>query len=142
MLPRGTGRVLNNEEVTVAIAVPGSVPSSVLYASPEELGTHLQQAVNTAPATQAIEGATALLRAAAGFTVDPNPVPVDIRTWTLELAAMTYENPAGRDSEEVGDVVSSWSIRRRREILDEAARRYNPTAGPMFSFPAAPAWPA
>lgn len=112
------------------------------FATATQLATHLQQNVDTATATQALDGASGLLRSAAGITVDPSPVPLDLRTWTLELAGLIYENPTGREREEVGDIATSWLSVRRRQILAEAARVYGVAPGPVFSFPDAPYWPA
>lgn len=112
------------------------------FATPAELASHLHTAVDTASAQQALDGASALLRPKirATFPTDPSPVPLDLRTWTLELAAMTYENPSGREMEQAGDAITRW--RSRREILDEASSEYGTSSAPLGAFPDPAPWPA
>lgn len=114
------------------------------FATPAELALHLRISLDLDSMQQALDGATGLLRTAAGLTADPVPLPVNLRTWTLELAAMTYDNPTGRVSEEAGEVRAGWPSRRRAEILAEAARTYGAGSAstPQFSFPDAQPWPA
>ena len=112
------------------------------FATPDQLRLHLQADVDEWSAEQALDGASALLRSAARLTVDPDPVPLDLRTWALELAAMIYENPSGLASEGEGDLTPTWDRGRRKEILDAAARAYGPARGPSFGFPAASSWPS
>lgn len=112
------------------------------FATIDQLGLHLQAELDELSAEQALDGASALLRSAAGLTVDPDPVPLDLRTWALELAAMIYENPSGLASEGEGDFTPTWDRGRRKEILDAAAKTYGAAPGPSFDFPAASSWPS
>ena len=112
------------------------------FATTDQLSLHLQAELDEFSAEQALEGASALLRSAARLTVDPDPVPLDLRTWTLELAALIYENPSGLASEGEGDLTPTWDRARRKEILDAAREAYGPKREPEFEFPAASCWPA
>lgn len=83
--------------------------------------------------------------------LDPWPVyqvdviPEDLRAWDLELSALTYvNNPKSMTQRQVGYVISQWAPdeqARRTQILDAARARYNTTALPRGSFPAANPWP-
>lgn len=114
------------------------------FATTDHLATHLHSSVDTASAQQALDSATGLLRNAArpALDTDPDPIPAELRAWTLDLAALIYENPGMRETEEAGDVVTGWSYRRRAEILAEATRAYRSDASSVASFPPAFAWPA
>ncbi len=138
----GGATVTDDDDELLLVAASGSVAEPSSFATPAQLAAHLHLSVDMVSAQQALDGASALLRTAAGLTADPVPVPLDLRTWTLELAALIYENPALRESETAGDVTSSWGWRRRQDILADAALAYRAAPGPTFSFPALTPWPA
>ncbi len=110
--------------------------------SPTDLRVHLKVQISDEEALSAIRVASGLLLSATRLSEWPDPVPDDLWAWGVELASLVYDNPTGRQSEEAGDVTSSWPVRRRSEILSAAAAVYSVSAGPSFSFPDASPWPA
>lgn len=114
---------------------------------PQELADYLQKPLtDLGPASvlAARRIAGGWLLAATGLTAFPDPVPDDLWTWAIELAAIALDNPTGRASEASGGVSTGFG-RRRAEILTAAAARYPPASGtaaaPQFSFPPPPPWP-
>lgn len=122
----------------MALAVPDQSPLLV----PNDLRTHLRIQIPEAEALSAIRVASGQLRRATKLDVWPAPVPDDLWGWALELASLAYDNPTGRQSEEAGDTMASWPVRRRAEILAAAASAYSARVGPLFSFPPADPWPS
>jgi hypothetical protein len=114
-----------------------------------ELGNFLHQPVNVAPAMVAIRMADAWLSSVcSGMPPWPDPVPEDLWSWALELAAMAYSNPTGMTSRTTDEDSRTWDMARRREILNAAAQRYgdgsgsaNSSGAPQGSFPVALDWP-
>jgi hypothetical protein len=108
------------------------------------LANKLQAEVDTGSAIEARRIAQAWLGTATQLTVWPSPIPEDLRTWALELAALVYDNPSWLEQEQVGDVVSRWALNRRAEILTEARRTYATgaaTGSGLGSFPDPDPWP-
>ena len=80
------------------------------------------------------------LRAATQRTDDwPTPTPDDLFGWSLELAALAYNNPESLLNDTTGSSASAWDRTRRAEILAAARAAYGTAAGgaggPIGSFP-------
>jgi hypothetical protein len=112
---------------------------AVLF-QPIELASLLQRTVQPGGVEAAEEVAAGWLRAATGLTALPDPVPDDLHTWGLELAALVYNSFTP-----TGGVVSPVDPAARDRILAAAGRAYGPggagTGGPRGCFPATEAWP-
>lgn len=61
-----------------------------------------------------------LLLDAAGLTVWPDPVPAQVFSWALELAAISHENPAGAAVDGTDRINLQWNETRRTAILARA----------------------
>lgn len=113
---------------------------------PADLGYLLQEDIGPGTGRVAIRVAEGWLRGATGLADWPAPVPADLWSWALELAALAYSNPASMSTETLGDYTAGWSgwaLARRREILADARGAYAVGAAetPMSAFPAAQPWP-
>ena len=70
------------------------------------------------------------------LTAWPNPIPDDLWTWAIELAAIAFRNPTAATSESQDDYsISHGDAARRREILAAARAAYGTASSPLFSFP-------
>jgi hypothetical protein len=79
------------------------------------------------------------LKSATHLTEWPDPIPDELWTWSLELAAIAYRNPDGVLSEGIDDYNSTLDRARRAQILADARAVYGGASGPQYSFPA-PDW--
>ena len=108
-----------------------------------DLSQWLQITVTDSTAAVAIRVAEGWLRSVVRSLPEwppPEPVPEDLWSWTLELAAIAYTNPQGQRSRTVGNDATEWGLDRRAEILAAAANRYG-IASPVGSFPPpGPSW--
>lgn len=100
-----------------------------------DLASYLQQDLDEETAVRARRVASGWLRSATALTAWPDPVPDDLWTWALELAAMAYSNPEMLSSETAGGTVSTTDRSRRQAILDAARQAYGVGRGPLYSFP-------
>ncbi len=112
--------------------------------SAEDLELFLQRNVKLDTAEVAIRVAEGWLRSATRIAGDwPYPVPEDLFSWCIELAALAYDNPTGLSDLTVGPVARTWAVTRRAEILTAAAGRYGSSAaGPSGSFPPPTPYPS
>lgn len=107
---------------------------------PIELASLLQRQVQSGGAYAAEEVAAGWLRSATGLPTFPDPLPDDLHSWGLELAALVYNSftPTDGSTSPVDPVA-------RDRILRAAGRAYGPggagSGGPLGSFPAACAYP-
>jgi len=75
---------------------------------------------------------------ATGLTTWPSPVPDDLWSWAIELAAIAFRNPTSASSESQDDYsISHGDAARRREILAAARAAYSNAGSPQYSFPEA-----
>lgn len=83
------------------------------------------------------------LRPALQATDRPNPVPAELFSSALELAAIAHENPAGLSSKQFGDVAEQYSAEARDRILARVATDagVRPASAPRGRFPAAQRYP-
>lgn len=101
---------------------------------PVELAALLQRRVEGGGVYAAEQVAAGWLRAATGLPAIPDPVPEDLHTWGLELAALVYNSftPTGGETSPIDPA-------RRDAILRAAGRAYGPAGagagGPLYSFP-------
>jgi hypothetical protein len=93
---------------------------------PQDLASYLQQDLDTSTLERCRRVASGWLQAATGLLAWPSPVPDDLWTWAVELAAIAYDNPTGLQTDQVGGKMSTWTVTRRQEILSAAAKRYGP----------------
>lgn len=108
---------------------------------PGQLATYLQMPVRADSEDMAIRVAEGWLRGACTALASwPTPVPDDLWSWAIELAAMVYTNPEGLATRTVNEDTHMWIISRRAEILKAAGSRYG-GAQPQGSFPLALDWP-
>lgn len=119
---------------------------------PDELGSWMGRTLDDARATESIRIAEGWLLAET--RLDPWPegwptagatVPEDLRSWCMELAALSYvNNPKSVTSRQTGAVITQWSLddqAKRMQILAAARTRYNKIGRPQGSFPVANEWP-
>lgn len=110
-----------------------------------DLSRFLQRGLDVDSAVVAVRVAEGWLRSATRLTAWPDPVPEDLWSWALELAAMAYDNPTGVGSRTTGGEADAGLLDRRADILRSAALRYGSGVdggvGPVFSFPAPVPWP-
>lgn len=103
----------------------------------DDLRKTMQLAVtqfNVDAATVARRRASGWLMFPTGLSTWPDPVPDDLWTWGIELAAIAYRNPVGVTSESIDDHQVSFDRQRRAEILEAASRSYG-AGQPQYSFP-------
>lgn len=107
-----------------------------------DLNDYLRQDVNV-DAWQVVERVVhGWLKGATGLTQWPDPLPDDVFSWALELAAIAYENPVPTlSTESVGGVTQQWQRARKAEILAAAAAAYGTRGRASGSFPDLVAWP-
>lgn len=102
----------------------------------DEFASYIQQDVDTSTATVVRRVASGWLMSATGLSDWPSPVPDDLWTWALELAAIAYRSPAGDvTSEAIDDYVVMSDRARRKEILAAARTRYGGATTPQYEFP-------
>lgn len=102
----------------------------------DEFASYIQQDVDTSTATVVRRVASGWLMSATGLTTWPSPTPDDLWTWALELAAISYRNPAGDVTSEAVDDYTVMSDRaRRKEILEAARTGYGGATTPQYAFP-------
>jgi hypothetical protein len=115
-----------------------------------ELTKFLHHSVNADAELTAIRMAEAWLSSVcAGMPPWPAPVPEDLWAWALELTSIAYSNPTSMMARTTDEDTRTWSLSRRKEILDAAAKRYGDGsgttdgAGPLGvgNFPIALSWP-
>jgi len=122
---------------------------------PADLENYLQQGTLTsASVLVARRVVSGWLKSATQLTDWPDPVPDDLFGWSLELAALVYNNPEGLAVDTTGATSATWERGRRDSILDQARAAYadpgsGASGGPVYSFPepdwkwtsTAPTWP-
>lgn len=83
------------------------------------------------------------LKPALGADTRPQPVPAEVFSWAIELAAIAHENPAGLSSRQLGTSQQSFSLERREQILREveAGTATITSRVPRGKFPPARAYP-
>lgn len=108
-----------------------------------DLSNWLGKAV-TEPRAEIVESVVwGWLKPALGASERPNPVPDEVFSWAIELAAIAHENPAGLSARSLGPFSEQFSSERRDEILESVAAA-NPAAdalSPRGSFPTALPYP-
>lgn len=117
--------------------------------TPQELADHLGYDVTQARATSAERVTWGWLKAATGLAVRPDPVPAEVFSWAVELAAIAYENPAAHaDDGDGGGITTAYDRQRRAAILADAAAwaaaragSSSPTGPQGAGFGSARAWP-
>lgn len=108
-----------------------------------ELSTYLGYDVSGEAADIAERVAAGWLTAA-GVDTTVFPIPHEVFSWAVELAAIAHENPGGLSESSTGD---RWNLARRGEILAAAAEHAATVAGrvtglqPRGSFPDPSPWP-
>lgn len=104
--------------------------------SAEDLELYLQRKVRPGTGDIAIRVAEGWLRSATRLDPWPFPVPEDLFSWCIELAAIAHSRPDAVAEVEVGPTSRVWELPRRAEILAAAAARYGAAGrGPRFAFP-------
>lgn len=109
-----------------------------------DLAATLQVDLDTSSAAEARRKAQADLVSATRLTVWPTPIPEDLRSWGLQLAALYYDNPSMLEMEQNGATMTRWQLSRRDDILKLARSRYSGLlAGdiPIGAFPLPDPWP-
>lgn len=111
---------------------------------PDEVGSFLRATVDPGSVAVAIRVAEGWLQGATRIVVwPPDPVPPNIWSWAVELAALAYDNPRTMTRRTVGAITAEWNYRqnRRLEILTEARRYYAGEGQSLGDFPFAWPWP-
>ena len=105
----------------------------------DEFASYIQQDVDTSTATVVRRVASGWLMSATGLSSWPNPVPDDLWTWALELAAIAYRNPSRSSMEAIDDYTiekdMSMDAARQQEILTAARNGYGGANVPQYEFP-------
>lgn len=91
--------------------------------------------VDTETAIRVRRSASGWLSSATGLSAWPDPVPDDLWTWGLELAAIAFRNPDAVLSESIDDAQALFDRQRRAQILAAAKASYGAAGSPLFSFP-------
>lgn len=109
-----------------------------------DLSDWLGRAV-TEPRAEIVESVVwGWLKPALGVSDRPNPVPDEVFSWAIELAAIAHENPSGLSSKQLGPASQSFSLERRNEILEGARAGWtggDAALSPRGSFPPAIPYP-
>lgn len=113
---------------------------SELFTS-DELSDWLGKTVTAAKAVAVEKVVWGWLKPRIGATVRPDPVPDEVFSWALELAAIAYENPSGLDGKDIGPFGEQYSSERREEILAAAAAGGTGVLAPKGQFPPARPYP-
>lgn len=110
-----------------------------------ELSAYLHYEVSVEDADIAERVVRGWLRSATGRDDWGDPVPDEVFSWAVELAAIAHENPNGAlISTTTGATTDQFGSARRQEILNEAASSRTGGSGraaPQGCFPAAAPWP-
>lgn len=113
---------------------------------PEDLARWMGVQVSSSRARFLEEQVSARFLDKAGLTAWPAPVPPVVKSWTVEYAALLYENPTALSDDRSGESFQRWNPRAREitaELAEWAQRISSPTnvGGPVGQFPPARPFP-